>query len=351
MNDRFLSGALNPLHDARRRLEAVLANASVAIFLMDDRQHCIFMNKAAEELTGFTFEEVLNLDRPLHDIIHHTYPDGRPFPLHECAIDRAFPEHNKTKGEEIFVHRDGSFYPVSFTASPIRDEESLTVGTIIEVRNISEEKLAEERQRLLLNELNHRVKNTLATVQSLAWQTFRPLDPDAVDRFNGRLTALSRAHNILTESSWQSASVAEIIDTAVEVFGRDRFVLEGPACGLDPKAAVSLSMVIHELGTNAIKYGSLGAPAGSVSISWSCDLADNGDLLVELEWLERGGPPVTVPTKTGFGLRLIQRQLALEFGGKVDLDFRPEGLRCALSMQVPPHAEPFDSNKSVSSDR
>jgi PAS domain S-box-containing protein len=128
--------------EVQRRLDAVLNNASVAIFLMDERQHCAYMNRAAEELTGYSFAETQ--DRPLHDVIHHTHPDGRPFPLEDCAIDRAFPENADTRGEEVFVHKDGSFYPVAFVASPIRDEASRTIGTIIEVRNISREKAAQQ---------------------------------------------------------------------------------------------------------------------------------------------------------------------------------------------------------------
>ncbi len=122
-------------------------------------------------MTGYTLEETQG--RPLHDVIHHTRPDGTHFPLEECPIDRAFPEDHNMQGEEIFDHKDGRFYPVAFTASPIRDDESSTVGTIIEVRDISAEKAAQERQHLLINELNHRVKNTLAIVQSLAQQSLR----------------------------------------------------------------------------------------------------------------------------------------------------------------------------------
>lgn len=127
--------------EAEQRLSAVLNNASVAVFLMDGRQHCAYMNAAAEQLTGYTFEETLG--RPLHDVIHHTRLDGSPFPLQECVIDRAFPENHNVQGEEVFVHKDGSFYPVAYTASPVRDEQSKTVGTIIEVRSIEAEKKVE----------------------------------------------------------------------------------------------------------------------------------------------------------------------------------------------------------------
>jgi PAS domain S-box-containing protein len=328
------------LADAQRRLEAVLNNASVAIFLMDDRQRCEYMNRAAEQLTGFTLEEVLGLDKPLHDIIHHTHPDGRPFPLAECAIDRAFPEHNQVRGEEVFVHKDGSFYPVGFTASPIRDEASKTIGTIIEVRDISEERRANERQRLLMNELNHRVKNTLATVQALAWQTFKAADPGALEKFTGRLTILSKAHDVLTGTAWHKASIQEIVSSAVEPFGQDRFDTDGPNCDLHPKAAISLAIVLHELATNAVKYGSLSAPAGIVRVHWACKhLTDRTELA--MTWEESGGPEVTVPSHRGFGTRLIERQLGLEFGGRAKLGFHKSGLICQMRLSMPPNPEPI----------
>lgn len=133
------------LRDTQRRLEAVLNNASVAIFTMDQRHHCSYMNLAAETMTGYSFAETQG--RPLHDVVHHTRPDGSHFPLEECPIDRAFPQNNQQKGEETFVHRDGSFYRVSFTASPLRDERGEAVGTIIEARNIEKEKAAQEQLR------------------------------------------------------------------------------------------------------------------------------------------------------------------------------------------------------------
>lgn len=322
-----------PLDDVHRRLEAVLDNATASIFLMDERQQCIYMNHAAELLTGYTLREILALDMPLHDIIHHTHPNGTPFPLHECAIDRAFPERHRVQGEEVFVHKDGSFYPVAFTASPIRDEASQTVGTIIEVRDIRAERLAGERQQLLLNELNHRVKNTLASVQAIALHSFRGVSLDNLDNFNGRLLALSRAHDVLRDASWQSPSIREVVDGAVETFGSERFDIEGPDCAIDPKAAVSLSMVLHELGTNAAKYGALSAADGTIRLSWT--LADHGaGVSVDLLWEERDGPPVGTPARPGFGMKLI-RQVAAEFGGSAVVEFRPEGLSCAVNANLP----------------
>lgn len=332
-----------PLDDAQRRLEAVLNNASVAIFLMDDRQRCVYMNRAAEELTGYTFAEIQARDCPLHDIVHHTYPDGRPFPLEECAIDRAFPEHNQMQGEEVFVHKDGTFYPVGFTASPIRDEESQTIGTIIEVRDIRSEHEAAERQHLLLNELNHRVKNTLATVQSLAHQTFKNIDREATARFMGRLAALSTAHGILTGTEWHMGSFDEIVEAAIAPFGRDRFDLDGHQCNVHPKVAVSLAMVLHELGTNAVKYGALSNDQGRVRIHWACDQSGDGTRL-RFRWEETGGPVVAPPTQKGFGSRLIERQLALEFGGCAKLTFAREGLACAMDLQIPANPNPLTVN-------
>ena len=133
-----------------RQLQTVAENATLALFIMDEQQQCTYMNPAAERLTGFTLAELQG--KPLHDYIHHTHPDGRPYPLAECPIDQAFPQNMREQGEEVFVHKQGHFYPVAFTASPIREGDR-TVGTIIEVRDITEEKRAEAERRHLLESL------------------------------------------------------------------------------------------------------------------------------------------------------------------------------------------------------
>jgi PAS domain S-box-containing protein len=300
------------------------------------------MNRTAEQLTGWTLAEVLARDCPLHDIVHHTYPDGRPFPLAECAIDRAFPENNQERGEEVFVHRDGHFFPVGFTASPIRDDAANIIGTIIEVRDISEEKAAAERQRLLINELNHRMKNTLATVQSIAAQTFRGQTNQAARGvFDARMAALSNAHNVLVEDNWESASLRSVVERAlaphllaeVDV---NRFLLEGPDARLHPKVAVTLAMALHELMTNAAKYGALSVPEGQVAVTWSLQDIAEGRQQLDQAWEERGGPKVMPPTRKGFGSRLIERQLPLEFDGGAAITYAPEGVVCRLQIPLTP---------------
>lgn len=140
------TGGLDRAEHYRRQLETVVNNATLALFIMDERQHCTYLNPAAEHLTGFTLADVQG--RPLHDFIHHTRPDGTPYPIEECPLDSAFPRNVRTQGEEVFVHRDGHFYPVAFTASPVPGE-GRPVGTVLEVRDISGEKYALERERLL----------------------------------------------------------------------------------------------------------------------------------------------------------------------------------------------------------
>ena len=146
------------LADPERRLDAIVNNTTMAVFVMDEQQHCIFANKSAERMTGFGLSELQG--KPLHDVIHHKYPDGRHYPLEECPIDRAFPERAQMQGEELFVHKDGSFFPVAFTASPINDDHGMPIGTIIEAMLISEEL----EQRRVLETLNQ-------TGQALAAET------------------------------------------------------------------------------------------------------------------------------------------------------------------------------------
>jgi PAS domain S-box-containing protein len=574
------------LQDATRRLDAIINNTTMAIFVMDERQQCAFMNRAAEALTGYRFEETQG--RPLHDVIHNRYPDGRHYPLEECPIDRAFPERNQVQGEELFVHKDGSFYPVAFTASPIRDDGGQPIGTIIEARAIageraqqaalreSEERLravtdsvdqmiwstradghhdyfnqrwydftgveagatdgeswnrlfhpddrkrtwdtwrqslgsgapyhieyrlrhrsgefrwvlgraqpvrnaegeivrwygtctdiqdlkeaetelrrtsallhligdstpdmiyakdrdsrilyanraaigiigrpaeqvighsdldwaedptqaraivandqavmasgetrdvdeafttpggdtrhyrsvksplrdsegaiiglvgvtsdvttrrqAEERERLLAREVDHRAKNLLAVVQSIV-QLTRADDIAGFTRsLSGRIQSLARAHSLLAASRWEGADLKQLMTEELAPFaarGSGRVSIAGPATKLRPEAAQALALVIHELATNAAKYGALSGEAGQVEIEWSLAVASEEPRLC-IRWRERDGPAVTgAPTRRGFGSTVMQASVERQLKGKVRLDWETHGLTCELAL-------------------
>lgn len=175
--------AARALGDVSRRLDTILNNTTMAVFLMDDRQECIYMNEAAERLTGYSFAEVSG--RPLHDVIHHTHPDGRHFPISECEIDRALPQDNQVQGETMFVRRDGSFYPVAFAASPIRDEHGTPVGTVIEARDIEEEVRAREAIQNFSAALQSRVAEEIAERESIEAQLRQAQKMEAIGKLTG----------------------------------------------------------------------------------------------------------------------------------------------------------------------
>jgi PAS domain S-box-containing protein len=212
-------------------------------------------------------------------------------------------------------------------------DEGKPVGLHVVGRDITERKRFERHQQLLVGELNHRVKNTLAIVQSLAHQTFRKnvAPGQAIRRFEGLLQALAAAHNLLTRKNWDAAPLREVIAEALQPFcSSERCNAEGPTVMLPPATAVALSLATHELATNAAKYGALSTDAGRVSVVWS--LTDGG---LDLVWRERGGPAVTPVSSIGFGTKLIKRTLTAELGGTVDLNFDPEGLICTVHASLP----------------
>jgi len=228
-------------------------------------------------------------------------------------------------------YRDGSYRWARSRAFPRRNESGEICLWYGATEDINERKAAEEHQRLLINELNHRVKNTLATVQAIAFQTLKGDVPlgEARARFESRLLALSRAHNLLTDQNWQGASMERVVSDSTEYLAGDRFQIGGQPIWLAPRAALALALALHELSTNAAKYGSLSRENGRVSISWCV----NGDSL-RLEWKERDGPPVVEPARRGFGSRLIERGLEADLGGTARLHFEPDGLRCVIEASM-----------------
>ena len=217
-------------------------------------------------------------------------------------------------------------------------EDGRTVRFVGAVRDITEQKLAEERQLLLTRELQHRVKNTLAMVNALANQTLRraPNVQDGLAAFSARLIALGRAHDILTQTSWTSAPIGAIVRNALESHlpaDETRIFATGPDFRLTARQSLALALALHELATNAAKYGSLSNETGRVAIEWSIVRQEDGRRL-GFVWRETGGPAVEPPASRGFGSRLIEQALASEFGGTVAMDYRPGGLVCTIEAAV-----------------
>lgn len=206
-------------------------------------------------------------------------------------------------------------------------------------REVAARIAAEARQRLLLDELNHRVKNTLATVQSIAAQSLRHgTDVNSVRKsFEARLIALSQAHNLLTRDNWTGVSLAELIEGELSPYGGDhgeRVVVAGEAIWLAPNTAVALGMAFHELATNAVKYGALSNDEGRVQVSWTL-APGSGPRQIRIVWREIGGPPVATPERRGFGTRVIVGGLAHQLDGVVDLDFARDGVVCTIVFTLP----------------
>jgi PAS domain S-box-containing protein len=201
-------------------------------------------------------------------------------------------------------------------------------------RDITDRKQAEEQRTLLIHELNHRVKNTLATVQSIASQTLRnaPTMRDAKEALEGRLIALARAHDVLTRESWEGAELKEIVGQALAPYGslgENRLHVSGPEIRLTPRIALALAMALQELATNAVKYGALANATGEIRITWNVEPARPSPRL-HLRWEESGGPPVQAPSRRGFGSRLIERSLSQELNGIARIEFRPTGIVCTV---------------------
>jgi PAS domain S-box-containing protein len=223
------------------------------------------------------------------------------------------------------------------TKTPMRDTEGEVTGVIGVSVEITERKRIEDRLRLMVAELNHRVKNTLATVQAIALQSLRGAASDVRRTFEARLRALAATHDVLTRESWEGASLHDVIEGVLAPYGGmadGRLQVAGPSLRLQPHSAVALSMGLHELTLNALKYGALSDAAGRVEIRWEITRETQAHL--RLNWSERGGPPVVAPTTRGFGTRLIERGLAQDLNGTAQLIFAPEGVVCTI---VAPLAE------------
>lgn len=308
------------------RLASIVDTSDDAIISEDLNGVITSWNKGAEAMFGYSATEATG-----HSIKSLIVPADRQGE-EDDILCRIRGGEAVDHFETVRRHKDGSLLDVSVTISPLRDKEGHIVGASKIARDFSERKRYERHRELLIQELNHRVKNTLASVQALAAQTFRGSGMrDAVATFEARLLAMSRAHDVLTRQSWQGAGIREVVGDAVAAWagkssGRANF--EGPDLSLRPAVALALAMALHELATNAVKYGALSNKKGRVAIHWW--LSDDPRPCFRLRWLERDGPAVHAPERRGFGSRLIEYGLARDLGGTVDLSFHEGGVECTI---------------------
>ena len=209
----------------------------------------------------------------------------------------------------------------------------LLIGLAFAVRMATTIARGEMLHDLLIEELNHRVKNTLAILQSIATQTFRSASRAEREKFEGRLGALAEAHNLLSTEKWQGSDLADVIGRVLQPYllnNPERVRMFGPAVPLSPRLAVVLSMILHEIATNAAKYGALSNETGTVVLDWEI-IEESAGRQLRLIWTEAGGPPVTAPVQRGFGSRLIERSARDQLGGEATVDFLPRGVVCTVT--------------------
>jgi two-component sensor histidine kinase len=221
---------------------------------------------------------------------------------------------------------------------PVTKKALRAVGIMTD---ITERRQIEERQRLILREMNHRVKNSLALVQAIVSQTIRSTkDPQmAFERIQSRLMSLARTHDFLNKGNWAGVSLRALIEGELSPFAPpERFELRGEQVALDSSTMFALGLTIHELASNAVRHGALSVPDGTVEVDWFVSGTDGGRK-IEIDWSERGGPEVGKPTRTGFGSRLIQANVQATLGGSVDIDYARHGIRAKLAFPLRPVSE------------
>ena len=294
----------------------------------------IFANDSFLSLTGYAREELLG--NRFNVILAHS-ADAQAL----ARIKAEFKGSSNSGADVLYHRKDGSEFWSAVFISPVRDARGNIVQYFASFVDLTKHKENEIQSKMLIDELNHRVKNTLSAVQSIVWQTLRtPSDPKVIrESIESRLFALSRSHDLLTREKWESAGLLDIVHDALEPFGvsggrADRIAVTGKNIRFPPKSALALGIAFNELATNAVKYGALSNAAGSILIEWTMETTPTGQRLL-LNWKEKDGPPVTPPAHKGFGSRVIERGLAHELEGITHLDYRPDGLVCTMDIPLP----------------
>ena len=319
------------LRKSEARLRATQENAAVGIAEVDRDGVFVSVNEARCRLTGHTRDELIGL--------HFGHATDKSILTQDLDLfaRQVSGELDSYTTQSKFKRKDGRHGWARVTSTAVRDASGSFLYAVRVVEDITERQRADQRQKLLVDELNHRVKNTLATVQSLAWQSARAGVPPQVaqERFQARLLALSRTHNLLNETSWEGAFLHGVLEAELGPFlmEQSRVRLTGPAVYLPAKSAVVLGMALHELTTNAVKYGALSTASGLVQVSWSVDGSEE-DSVLAIDWRETDGPRIEGEPSPGFGSRLLRQTITQELAGQLALRFEPQGVSCRIAVPI-----------------
>jgi PAS domain S-box-containing protein len=334
-----ISDALRPhalVRERERRFRELLDALPAAVYTTDAAGRITYYNDAAATLWGHR--------PPLGSgewcgSWKLYWPDGTPLRHDECPMAVALKENRAVRGMEAVAERpDGTRVPFIPYPTPIHDETGKLIGAVNMLVDITDRKRAEEQQALMLRELHHRLKNTLATVKAIMGSTARAVDniEDFQTALFGRIQSLSKTHLLLADEE-RAAEFNELLRSELDAFDdgtNGRISLQGPQVTLSSQLAVSLGMAIHELTTNAAKYGALSVFGGKVEVTWSVTI-DATRRTLAFDWIESGGPPVAEPTRKCFGTRLLEFVLPGQIQAKIRIMFGRDGLRLNCVVPLP----------------
>jgi PAS domain S-box-containing protein len=320
------------LREQEQRLAATYEHAAIGIAEIDGDGGFLRVNEAICNITGQTRQALLS--GRLYD---RTHPDDKEGDR-ELFLRQVRGEIDGYSIEKRYVRQDGEVRWIAVKSTSVRDAERRFLYGVRVVQDVTERRQADQGQQLLIDELNHRTKNTLTMVQSLFRQTARGqgASRELRDAFEGRLFALSKAHEQLTLGHWESAPLRDIIAAGIGPHFNEqdnRIEMSGGVVVVTPKAALTLAMACHELTTNAVKYGALSVGSGKISIRWQKVASIPGAApLLQIEWRERGGPRVGPPVRRGFGSTFVEASIATDLRGSSKIAFEAEGVRCTMEL-------------------
>jgi PAS domain S-box-containing protein len=310
--------------NATQRIASIVESSSDAIISKDLNGVITSWNNGAQRIFGYTAGEVVG--KPVTILIPPDRYDEEPSILERIRRGERV-EHYET----VRTRKDGSRVDISLTISPVKNVEGKIIGASKIARDITERKRSEAQIAILAREAEHRAKNVLATVQATV-RLSQSDTPDGLKQaIEGRIQALANVHRLFVESRWTGADLHSLVKEELAAYGQDsetRMKIDGPTILLEPSAAQAIAVTLHELATNAVKYGALSVPTGKISIEWS----PPADGKVILCWTETGGPPVKPPTRRGFGSRVIDSMIRDQLKGEMRFDWRAEGLVCEITL-------------------